>query len=216
MANEFQGLFIGSDNHLRCWWPKEHEAYIDYHDTEWGVPVADDRRLFEKLILEGFQAGLSWWTILRKRDHFREAFADFDFRAIAGFGPDRVEALMLNQGIVRNRKKIESTINNAQRAIELVEEFGSLAAFLWQFEPDEEERPDSYDYQTLRTLAATASSKRLSKELKKRGWSYVGPTTLYAFMQSMGLVNDHIEGCFCREPIAKMRAEFERPTTLRS
>lgn len=206
-----EGIIIGPDQLPRCWWPGEHPDYIEYHDTTWGYPTADDRTLFEKLVLEGFQAGLSWLTILRKRENFRAAFANFDIHQLAAFGPDDVEALLQNNGIVRHRKKIESAINNAQRAKALVREFGSLAAYIWQFEPPITERPSSYDYQTLRQITQTPTSKRLSKDLKKRGWSFVGPTTMYAFMQSMGLVNDHLEGCFCRAEVARARANFIPP-----
>jgi DNA-3-methyladenine glycosylase I len=191
----------------RCWWCGEHTDYVAYHDDEWGRPVGDDVRLFEKICLEGFQSGLSWLTILRKRDNFRRAFRDFDFHAVARFNKSSVARLLKDAGIVRHRGKIESTINNARRAIELVEEAGSLAAFLWQFEPD-----------TVTTFDAcrseTAESKHLSKELKKRGWSFVGPTTAYAFMQSVGIVNDHMPGCDSYEAVESARNKFVRPTLL--
>ncbi|TWU20131.1 DNA-3-methyladenine glycosylase 1 [Novipirellula galeiformis] len=165
--------------------------YVAYHDNEWGVPVTDDVRLFEKICLEGFQAGLSWLTILRKRDAFREAFAAFDFKRVANFKPHHVDKLMLNAGIVRHRGKIESTINNANRAIELSNEFGSLSNYVWRFAP-----PHSAAKRSRADVAATsAESSAMSKDLKRRGWSFVGPTTCYAFMQSMGLVNDHLQGC---------------------
>ena len=189
----------GEDGLIRCWWPSGNEDYIHYHDTEWGYPVKDDQLLFEKICLEGFQAGLSWLTILRKRENFREAFAQFDFYQVAKFTEEDVAHLLENKGIVRHRGKIESTINNAQRAIELVKEKGSLSAYFWSFKPPASERPTSFDYATLKGIAQTPSSRALSKDLKKRGWKFVGPTTAYAFMQAMGLVNDHLEGCYCRE-----------------
>jgi DNA-3-methyladenine glycosylase I len=157
--------------------------------------VHDDRRLFEKICLEGFQSGLSWLTILRKRDNFRRAFAHFEMAEVARFGPADVDRLLADAGIVRHRKKIESTLNNAARALELVQEAGSLCKFFWQFVPPAEERPEPLSYDNLRQLGQTATSVRLSRELKRRGWTFVGPTTAYAFMQAMGLVNDHLEGC---------------------
>lgn len=193
-----EGLIKGDDELTRCWWPAGNEDYIHYHDTEWGYPVKDDRLLFEKICLEGFQAGLSWLTILRKRENFREAFAYFDFHQVAKFTEEDVERLLENKGIIRHRGKIESTINNAQRALELIKEKGSLAAYFWSFEPPASERPTIFDYETLKGIAKTPSSIALSKDLKKRGWKFIGPTTAYAFMQAMGLVNDHLEGCYCR------------------
>lgn len=189
-------LVVGPDGQPRCFWCAGHQDYVDYHDTEWGRPVHDDRRLFEKICLEGFQSGLSWLTILRKRDNFRQAFCDFDFHRVAEFGPEEVERLLGDAGIVRHRKKIESTINNAARAIELEREFGSLSDYFWRFVPPREERPERLVRETLGRLSKTPTSTRLSKDLKKRGWSFVGPTTAYAFMQAMGLVDDHLEGCF--------------------
>jgi DNA-3-methyladenine glycosylase I len=206
------GLIEGPDGRLRCWWHGNEPDYLAYHDQEWGRPVDNDNRLFEKICLEGFQAGLSWLTILRKRDNFRKAFAGFDFRELAGFTEADIDRLMDDAGIVRHRGKIESTVNNANRAIELVEEAGSLAAFVWSFEPAEASRPQTLDKQTLFQMAKTAESNTLSKELKKRGWTFVGPTTAYAFMQSMGLVNDHLEGCICREAVEADRREFLRPS----
>jgi len=205
------GLIRGEDGSDRCWWHGGLDDYRRYHDTEWGWPIADDRRLFEKICLEGFQAGLSWLTILRKREAFRKAFADFDFEKVAGFGEADIERCLGDKGIVRHRKKIESTINNARRALELRDECGSLAAYFWSYEPRPEDRPASMDFETVRRLATSSQSIALSKDLKKRGWSFVGPTTIYAFMQAMGLVNDHLEGCCCREPIETARAEFARP-----
>lgn len=192
------GLLQGTDSKMRCWWASTHQDYMDYHDHEWGIPVHDDIRLFEKICLEGFQSGLSWLTILRKRENFRAAFANFDFYEVAKFTEQDVERLLQDAGIIRHRRKIESTINNAQRAIELVAEFGSLDTYFWQFQPPAEERPEKMDYESLAQLGNTPTSTRLSKDLKKRGWSFVGPTTAYAFMQAMGLVDDHLEGCWCR------------------
>ncbi len=191
-------LVRGDDGILRCAWGASSPDYCDYHDREWGFPVLDDTRLFEKLSLEGFQAGLSWLTILRKREAFRHAFAGFDFNAVARFDERDVERLLGDAGIVRHRGKIEAVINNAQRAVELVGSEGSLAAFVWRYEP---ERPGGRG----EILSETAESKALAKELKRRGWRFVGPTTVYAFMQAMGLVNDHAEGC-PRGPRSKPRA----------
>ena len=172
-----------------------------YHDTEWGRPVTDDRRLFEKICLEGFQSGLSWLTILRKREAFRRAFAGFDFDRVARFTPRRVDALLGDAGIIRHRGKIESTINNARRAREIVRECGSLAAYFWRWQPPPAARPARITRTALTGLSATAESIALSRDLKRRGWTFVGPTTVYAFMQAMGLVNDHVEGCFVRGEI---------------
>ncbi|MBG6154895.1 DNA-3-methyladenine glycosylase I [Labrenzia sp. EL_159] len=206
------GLLKGQDGRGRCWWHGGLEDYQRYHDTEWGWPVDDDRRLFEKVCLEGFQSGLSWLTILRKREGFRAAFANFEFERVAKFNDSDVARCLEDSGIVRHRKKIESTINNANRALELQTEFGSLAAYFWSFEPKPENRPARIDFETARTLGKTAESTALSKDLKKRGWSFVGPTTVYAFMQSMGMVNDHLEGCCCRDQVEKAREAFVRPT----
>jgi DNA-3-methyladenine glycosylase I len=205
------GLREGSDGVVRCFWAGDQDDYRRYHDEEWGRPVKDDRRLFEKICLEGFQSGLSWLTILRKRENFRAAFAGFDFCQVAEFGEADVERLLQDAGIVRHRGKIESTINNARRAKELVAEAGSLAAWFWQFEPSQAQRPELLDHATLVTLGKTETSTLISKELKKRGWSFVGPTTVYAFMQAMGLVNDHIEGCHFRQSVEAQRAAFDRP-----
>ncbi|WP_051644719.1 DNA-3-methyladenine glycosylase I [Labrenzia sp. DG1229] len=206
------GLLKGPDGMSRCWWHGGLEDYQRYHDTEWGWPVDDDRRLFEKVCLEGFQSGLSWLTILRKREGFRAAFANFEYERVARFNDSDVARCLEDSGIVRHRKKIESTINNANRALELKREFGTLAAYFWSFEPKPEDRPAKIDFETARTLGKTAESTALSKDLKKRGWSFVGPTTVYAFMQSMGMVNDHLEGCCCRDQIEKAREAFVRPT----
>ena len=205
------GLIRGEDGRLRCWWHGGAADYQAYHDAEWGRPVDDDRRLFEKICLEGFQAGLSWLTILRKRDNFRAAFAGFDFEAVARFGEADVARLLQDAGIIRHRGKIEACINNAQRALALAEERGSLAAYFWGFEPAPASRPARFDYDTLRKLGTTPESTALSKDLKKRGWRFVGPTTVYAFMQAMGLVNDHLEGCYCRDEVEAERAAFIRP-----
>lgn len=205
------GLIAGADGKDRCWWHGDLDDYLAYHDEEWGRPVGDDIRLFEKICLEGFQSGLSWLTILRKREAFRAAFAGFDFEKVALFGEDDVARCLADAGIVRHRRKIESTINNARRALALRSEFGTLAAHVWSFEPRPENRPDRLDFATARTLGKTAESTALSRDLKKRGWSFVGPTTIYAFMQSMGMVNDHLEGCCCRHSVEDARARFPRP-----
>lgn len=205
------GLIEGSDGVTRCFWAGDLPDYQAYHDREWGRPVADDVRLFEKICLEGFQSGLSWLTILRKRENFRAAFAGFDFHEVARFGEADIERLLADPGIVRHRGKIVSTINNAGRANEMVAEAGSLAAWFWAFEPGAHERPSVIDHATLRAMGKTDISTRISKELKKRGWTFVGPTTVYAFMQAMGLVNDHIEGCACRAEVERQREAFRRP-----
>lgn len=205
------GLIIGADGKARCAWHGGLDDYARYHDDEWGHPIADDKRLFEKICLEGFQSGLSWLTILRKRENFRAAFANFDFEKIARFTEKDVERFLQDAGIVRHGGKIRSTINNAQRACDLVDECGSLSGFIWAYEADGKDRPKTYDWDNLRIITQTPQSKALSKDLKKRGWSFVGPTTMYAFMQSMGLVNDHIEGCWCRPIIEDKRQAFQRP-----
>jgi DNA-3-methyladenine glycosylase I len=205
------GLAQGDDGVTRCFWADSAPEYRAYHDTEWGYPVADDRRLFEKLCLEGFQSGLSWLTILRKREGFREAFAGFDFEQVARFGPKDVERLLGDAAIVRHRGKIEATINNAQRAVELVDEEGSLASYVWRFEPDPVSRPKRLTWAALVEMAQTEESRALAKDLKRRGWRFVGPTTVYAFMQAMGLVNDHVDGCAARDPAAAARAAFAVP-----
>ena len=179
----------------RCWWCGDDPLYVRYHDEEWGRPVRDDRRLFEKVCLEGFQAGLSWITILRKRENFRRAFADFDVDRVARFTARDVTRLLKDEGIVRHRGKIESTISNARRAIELRDEFGSLSDYFWKWQPDGKSRPKRITRETLMQMPATAESTALSKDLRKRGWTFVGPTTIYAFMQAMGLVNDHVDQC---------------------
>ena len=201
----------GEDGVRRCFWGASTPEYAAYHDNEWGFPVDDDRRLFEKLCLEGFQAGLSWLTILRKRENFRKAFAGFDFVRVARFGEKDVERLLGDAGIVRHRGKIEATISNAQRAVELVEAEGSIAAYVWQFEPQPEARPKRLTWDALMEMSQTDESRALSKDLKRRGWRFVGPTTVYAFMQAMGLVNDHIDGCDTRVAAERARAAFTPP-----
>jgi DNA-3-methyladenine glycosylase I len=205
------GIVAGPDHIHRCWWGAEPPVYQAYHDDEWGRPVADDYRLFEKLCLEGFQSGLSWLTILKKRDNFRHAFAGFDFQHLALWGERDVIRLLGDAGIVRHRGKIEATLNNARRALELVTECGSLAAYFWRWEPPASERPRHLDKPALAALSSTPTSVALSKDLRKRGWSFVGPTTCYAFMQAMGMVNDHLEGCAARAKVEQARREFVRP-----
>jgi DNA-3-methyladenine glycosylase I len=211
MARLAEGLRRGEDGVVRCFWAGGDPLYTRYHDREWGFPVADDRRLFEKICLEGFQSGLSWLTILKKRENFRAAFRGFGFEAVARLGARDVARLMKDAGIVRHRGKIESTVNNARRARVLAEEMGSLAAFFWSFEPPPSDRPKRLTWSALRTLAKAPASIALSKDLKQRGWTYVGPTTAYAFMQAMGLVNDHVEGCASRDLAEQARARFRRP-----
>jgi DNA-3-methyladenine glycosylase I len=203
------GVVTGEDGVARCWWADSAPEYRAYHDTEWGFPVSEDRRLFEKLSLEGFQAGLSWLTILRKREAFRRAFAGFDFDRVALFDDGDVSRLLDDAGIVRHRGKIEAVINNAQRAVELSRSEDSLAAYIWRFEP--EGRADGLDRAGLAELPWTADSKALAKDLKSRGWRFVGPTTVYAFMQAMGLVNDHLDGCDAKAPVDSAREAFTRP-----
>ena len=205
------GIVVTADRIHRCWWGAEPPIYQAYHDDEWGRPVADDRRLFEKLCLEGFQSGLSWLTILKKRDNFRNAFAGFDFQQLAGWGEPDVQRLLGDAGIVRHRGKIAATLNNARRALELAAEFGSLAAYFWRWEPAATERPDTLDKPALTALSITPASAALSKDLRRRGWSYVGPTTCYAFMQAMGMVNDHLVGCAARPKVEQARRKFVRP-----
>ncbi|TVQ34629.1 MAG: DNA-3-methyladenine glycosylase I [Geminicoccaceae bacterium] len=195
----------------RCAWCGDDPAYVRYHDTEWGVPVVDDDRLFEKLALEGFQAGLSWRTILHKRQRFREVFAGFSIASVARFAAADVERLLSDPGIVRHRGKIEATIENARLAERLQDEAGSLAAFVWSFEPDPSTRPERFDDATLAALTTSPAAAALSRTLKARGWRFVGPTTVYAFMQAMGLVNDHHEACWRRAPVAALRRDLARP-----
>jgi DNA-3-methyladenine glycosylase I len=203
------GVVRGDDGVARCAWGDSTPDYRVYHDTEWGFPVADDVLLFEKICLEAFQSGLSWLTILRKRESFRRAFAGFDFDRVARFGARDIERLMNDSSIVRNRLKIEAAVNNARRAVELVNAEGSLGAYVWRFEPPERDRP--LDHAALAKLSLTPESTALAKDLKRRGWRFVGPTTVYAFMQAMGLVNDHLGGCDSHAAVAKARASFKRP-----
>ena len=196
----------------RCWWCGTDPLYVRYHDAEWGAPVMDDHRLFEKICLEGFQSGLSWLTILRKRENFRAAFHGFDPDRVARFTARDVNRLLKDEGIVRHRGKIESTINNAKRARELRAEYGSLASYFWRWEPSATARPKRVTREALMQMATSPESIALSKDLKKRGWTFVGPTTVYAFMQAMGLVNDHIEGCDRRAAVENLRT-LTRPVT---
>jgi DNA-3-methyladenine glycosylase I len=195
-------LVSGDDRHDRCWWGTSTPDYVAYHDTEWGFGVDDDHRLFEKLCLEGFQSGLSWLTILRKRENFRAAFAGFDPRLVADFDENDVDRLLNDAGIVRHQGKIRSTINNASRALEMIDEFGSIAAYMWPHA--------TFGDAPTEIPPTTATSTAISKDLKKRGWTFVGPTTVYAFMQAMGLVNDHIEGCWVRARSERERRQIYR------
>ena len=197
---------VGPDGEHRCKWCGAAPSFLHYHDTEWGFPVADDIRLFEKLALEGFQSGLSWRTILDKRENFCAAFAGFDFEKIARFNEQDIERLLGDAGIVRHKGKIEATINNAKRALEMLDEEGSLAAYFWKFEPNQR------DLGEPQSLSKSTHSEALSKDLKKRGWRFVGPTTMYSFMQAMGLINDHVEGCVTRVAVDNARKKFIRPT----
>jgi DNA-3-methyladenine glycosylase I len=199
-----EGVIAGADGRFRCAWPGTDPLYTAYHDEEWGRPVRDDNRLFEKLCLEGFQSGLSWLTILRKRENFRRAFSGFDIERLCGYTGADVERLMGDAGIVRHRGKIASVLNNAQRARELIAETGSLSGYIWSYAPSPASRPARMTWNELMKLTKSPESTALSKDLRKRGWSFVGPTTVYAFMQSMGLVNDHLDGCFCR-PLLTIR-----------
>ncbi|BDG02868.1 3-methyladenine DNA glycosylase [Anaeromyxobacter oryzae] len=204
-------LLVGPDGKPRCFWAGSAPEYLRYHDEEWGQPTDDDVRLFEKVCLEGFQAGLSWLTILRKRDAFRRAFAGFELEKVARFGARDVRRLLADAAIVRHRGKIESAINNARRACELRDERGSLAAYFWGFEPAPAARPRRLTLATLRRMSTTPESVALSKDLRKRGWTFVGPTTSYAFMQAVGIVNDHLDGCSFRARAERARRTFERP-----
>lgn len=200
---DWNEISIGDDGLPRCGWGDSTPDYRAYHDTEWGFPVDDDFRLFEKLCLEGFQSGLSWLTILRRREGFRAAFHDFDYRRVAEMTDTDVERLLQDTSIIRHRGKIESTINNGARAADLADEFGSLGAFVWAYEPD--------DHRTADIPATTVESARLAKDLKARGFRFVGPTTVYAFMQAMGIVNDHIPGCAVGDEADEARRGFVRP-----
>jgi len=202
---------IGADGLARCWWPGDDDLYRRYHDEEWGRPVADDIRLFEKLCLEGFQSGLSWLTILRKRENFRRAFAGFDPEKIARFDEQDMDRLLTDPGIVRHRGKIEAVLTNARRCLDLIDAEGSLARFVWRYEPDPASRPPRITKAAVCAMTTTKESTALSKDLRRRGWAFVGPTTAYAFMQSMGLVDDHMEGCHVRAAVEAERAAFVRP-----
>jgi DNA-3-methyladenine glycosylase I len=204
-ARYMSATISGPDGKPRCRWCAAAPEFLDYHDREWGFPVGDDHRLFEKLCLEGFQSGLSWRTILAKRENFRAAFHGFDFDRVARFTDDDVDRLLQDGGIVRHRGKIEAVVNNARRARELVDREGSLATFIWRHEPD------AAQLAKPQTASTSAESIALSKDLKKQGWKFVGPTTVYAFMQAMGLVNDHVEGCVIRADVERARREFRRP-----
>ena len=195
----------GPDGRSRCHWCAAAPEFFAYHDAEWGFPVSDDRRLFEKLSLECFQSGLSWRTILAKRENFRAAFHLFDFDSIARFTRKDIERLLKDEGIVRHRGKIEAVINNAQRVQELIKREGSLAAYIWRYEPDPRQLGEP------QSASTSEASIALSKDLKKQGWKFVGPTTVYAFMQAMGLINDHVEGCVIRAEVARARDGFDRP-----
>ena len=195
----------------RCFWSDGSPLYDGYHDRDWGWPVVDDIRLFEKISLEGFQAGLSWITILKKRDAFRAGFDGFDFRKVAAYTEADVQRLLGDAGIVRHRGKIEAVIHNAGRAIELQREFGSLARYFWGYEVDVAKRPKRLTVEVLRSFTTAPEAIALSKDLKKRGWKFVGPTTMYAFMQAMGLVNDHPHDCFARAPVEQARKALQRP-----
>jgi len=198
-------ITTGPDGLARCNWSASVPEFLPYHDNEWGYPVSDNIRLFEKVCLESFQSGLSWRTILNKRENFRAAFDGFDYAKVAKYTEADVERLLQDAGIIRHRGKINAVINNAARALELEAEAGSLAAFFWSFEPDPDTLPEP------QTQTTSPESVALSKALKKRGWKFVGPTTAFAFMQAMGLVNDHARGCVCREKAIKARQEFQRP-----
>lgn len=198
-----------ADSPTRCGWPTGHEDYLDYHDNEWGRPTTSDHLLFEKICLEGFQSGLSWLTILRKRNRFREVFAGFDFTKVAHFGESDVERLLDDAGIIRHRGKIEATINNAQRAVEMVESEGSIVDWVWEWAVEIPERQDGG------IPAQTDRSAALAKDLKKRGWKFFGPTTAYAFMQSEGLTNDHDDDCFVQVACEKERTKFLKGRKLR-
>lgn len=205
------GVITGEDGVARCWWCQGDSLYQSYHDREWGRPLADDNLLFEKICLEGFMSGLSWLTILRKRENFRTAFKSFDIEAVARFNSRSVDRLLSDAGIVRHRGKIESTINNARRCSELIDEFGSLSSYSWSFEPDARSQEHILDWPTLVEFGVAEEATRMSKDLKRRGWSFVGPTTVYSFMEAVGLVNDHVSGCEFRGQVEEERRTFARP-----
>jgi len=205
-------ISVGDDGRQRCWWPGDDPEYQRYHDEEWGRPTTDDNRLFEKICLEGFQSGLSWITILRKRENFRKAFRKFDLMKVSKFGDADVARLLDDAGIIRHRGKIEATINNAGRALEMIDECGSIAAYAWSWEPD---GPEGENLPDMPVPGYTPTSTALSKDLKKRGWKFFGPTTAYAFMQAMGLVNDHVEGCEWHQVCVDERAALTVPTPMK-
>jgi len=198
-------VFVGPDGQPRCRWSGAAPEFLDYHDREWGFPVSDDIRLFENLCLESFQSGLSWRTILNKRAGFRAAFDGFDFHKIARYDAGDIDRLLSDENIVRHRGKITAVINNAARAVDMVDAEGSLAAFFWGFEPKPEELG------APQTQSTNVSSAALARELKRRGWKFLGPTTVFAFMQAMGLINDHSEGCAIRTAADDARRKFQRP-----
>lgn len=209
---ETDGITLGADGTARCAWAGADALYLRYHDTEWGRPQGDSRALFEKLCLEGFQAGLSWITILRKREAFRAHFEGFEIDRVAGFGEPKIERMLGDPGIIRHRGKIEAAIGNAKAVRDLEQREGrSFAAFLWSFEPDPSARPDRVTLDWIRANTVTPASSALSKALRKAGFRFVGPTTCHAFMESMGIVNDHLEGCACRAPCEAERDAFARP-----
>ena len=210
MSADSPSVSVGPDGVARCWWSDSDDLYRRYHDLEWGRPVADDRLLFEKLSLDGFQAGLSWLTILRKRESFRKAFRAFEPSAVALFSSRDIARLMNDVRIVRNRAKIEATVNNARRMRDLVEEFGSFAAYVWRFEPKPRRRLLSRS--ELLEIVSSLESEAMSKDLRKRGWRFVGPTTVYSFIQAVGLVNDHVRGCAAAAEVEKARRAFVRPS----
>ena len=212
MTNKIDdGLLTDTFEITRCAWCGEDTEYQRYHDTEWGVPIVNDQILFQKICLEGFQAGLSWLTVLRKRDNFMKTFDNFDFKKVSQYRDKDISRCLINPGIIRHRGKIESTINNAKKAIELVNEFGSLASFFWSFEPSMKNRPEKLTYAVASQITMSTESIALSKALKKRGWTFVGPTICYSFMQAMGLVNDHVLGCSRRDDIETLRDVLIRP-----
>jgi DNA-3-methyladenine glycosylase I len=213
-AGVLPGLFADEHHVRRCVWCRATEAYQHYHHHEWGLPVSHDCRLFEKICLEGFQAGLSWRTILNKREALRQAFAGFDMDRVAKFEEADVKRLVLDVGIVRHQGKIRSAINNANQALELRQEFGTLAAYFWRFESTSHSRPTSITRQALSGVTTSPEPTALSKDLRKRGWTFVGSTTMYAFMQAMGLVNDHLEGCVARLRATQARSLFSSPSCL--
>lgn len=206
------GAAPGGDGVSRCWWCLGDPLYQRYHDDEWGHPVDDDNSLFEKLCLEGFMAGLSWLTILRKRENFRKAFKSFEIESVARFNSRSVTRLLSNAGIVRHRGKIESAINNARRCSELIDEWGTFGAYVWAYEPDASSRPKKLDWASLVELGVSPEATAMSKDLKRRGWTYVGPTTVYSLMEALGVVNDHVSECDVREQAEEARSAFSRPT----